>query len=251
MHAIRAAFKADKHVQFHGTCQILEDPLVTDQERVKKTIYEIWKITGYRFRKRGTKPDFGVARTKPAKRRPGPARARAPSRAIHWGWIATTARAACALQAFPGMLQEKKSSGFTSNTMMRTYSRRDCPQMHSAWTDMSEILWKRDKAQLPSAEVLLKEFGDGVDILDIHPPEGVEQLCWAMKKIIEPLKGKIVEIAVGATFMTEHDNAGFPLSYSLLSTTGSDDVGKRERTLEALVQKLRDKYGVKRPVSKR
>ncbi|KAJ7799551.1 hypothetical protein B0H14DRAFT_2616955 [Mycena olivaceomarginata] len=34
---------------FHGTCQIPEDPLITDKERVKITIYEIWKITGYRF----------------------------------------------------------------------------------------------------------------------------------------------------------------------------------------------------------
>ncbi|KAF8171339.1 hypothetical protein K438DRAFT_1852610 [Mycena galopus ATCC 62051] len=31
-HAIRAAFKANKHVQFHGTCQIPEDPLVTDKD---------------------------------------------------------------------------------------------------------------------------------------------------------------------------------------------------------------------------
>lgn len=45
----------------------------------------------------------------------------------------------------------------------------------------------------------MKEFGDEVDVLDVHPAEGVEQLCWAMKKIIELLKGKIVEIALDAT----------------------------------------------------
>ncbi|KAJ7444263.1 hypothetical protein B0H11DRAFT_2089753 [Mycena galericulata] len=72
-------------------------------------------------------------------------------------------------------------------------------QVHFAWTKMSEILWKRDEKQLPSAQILLNELGDDVDVLDVHPAEGVEQLCWAMKKIITPLRGKIVEIALDAT----------------------------------------------------
>lgn len=72
-------------------------------------------------------------------------------------------------------------------------------QVHFAWTQMSEILWKRDKMQLPSAETLLKELGDEVDVLAVPPADGVEQLCWAMKKIIQPLKGQIVEIAIDAT----------------------------------------------------
>ncbi|KAF7333353.1 SWIM-type domain-containing protein [Mycena venus] len=88
---------------------------------------------------------------------------------------------------------------------------------------MSEILWKRDKAQLPSAEILLKEFGDEVDGLD-------------------PLKGKIVEIAADAAYgtnskhlelyavMAEHDNAGFP--------------AVRKCALEAWAQELGDKYGL-------
>jgi hypothetical protein len=48
--ALRTAFQTKKHVEFNATCQIPEDPLVTDKERVKITIYEIWKATGYRFR---------------------------------------------------------------------------------------------------------------------------------------------------------------------------------------------------------
>jgi hypothetical protein len=72
-------------------------------------------------------------------------------------------------------------------------------QIHSAWSRMSEILWKRDTMQLPSAETLLKEFGDDVDVLDVHPAEGVEQLAWVMKKIMEPLHGKVVEIGMDAT----------------------------------------------------
>ena len=42
---------------------------------------------------------------------------------------------------------------------------------------MSEMLWKRDHMQLPSAKTLLTEFGDDVDVFEIKVAEGVEQLC--------------------------------------------------------------------------
>ncbi|KAI6030965.1 hypothetical protein F5J12DRAFT_779973 [Pisolithus orientalis] len=54
-------------------------------------------------------------------------------------------------------------------------------------------------------------------------PDGVEQICWGMKKISGMLEGKAVEIALDATYNTnakhlelysvlaEYDNAGFPL----------------------------------------
>jgi hypothetical protein len=64
---------------------------------------------------------------------------------------------------------------------------------------MSEILWKRDHLQLPSAETLLKEFVKDVDVFDVEVPEHVEQLCWGMKKIAAKLKGKVVEIGIDAT----------------------------------------------------
>ena len=35
-------------------------------------------------------------------------------------------------------------------------------QVHSAWTTMSETLWKRDKEQLPSVKLLLGELEDNV-----------------------------------------------------------------------------------------
>ncbi|KAK7005431.1 hypothetical protein R3P38DRAFT_2427601, partial [Favolaschia claudopus] len=53
--AIRGAFTGGKPVEFHGTCQIPEDPMVTDKERVKMTAHEIWKITGYRFKVKDNK----------------------------------------------------------------------------------------------------------------------------------------------------------------------------------------------------
>ena len=64
---------------------------------------------------------------------------------------------------------------------------------------MSEVLWKRDHSQLLSAEILLKEFGDDVDVFDVKTADGVQQLCWGMKKIASRLKGKIVEIGIDAT----------------------------------------------------
>lgn len=72
-------------------------------------------------------------------------------------------------------------------------------QVHKAWTKMSEILWKRDHLQLPSAEILLKEFRDDVDVFDIPVADGIQQLCWGMKKIAGRLKGKVVEIGIDAT----------------------------------------------------
>lgn len=74
-------------------------------------------------------------------------------------------------------------------------------QVHRAWTEMSEMLWKRDHLQLPSAEILLKEYGDDVDVFDIPVEDGVQQLCWGMKKIAAKLKGKVVEIGIDATCM--------------------------------------------------
>jgi hypothetical protein len=74
-------------------------------------------------------------------------------------------------------------------------------QVHKAWTSMSELLWKRDQIQLPSARILLSEFGDDVDVFDVGIPDGVQQLCWGMKKIAAKLKGRVVEIGIDATCM--------------------------------------------------
>ena len=64
---------------------------------------------------------------------------------------------------------------------------------------MSETLWRRDKEQLPSAETLLRGFGDDVNVFEVEEEEGVQQLCWGMKKIREKLRGKVAEIRVDAT----------------------------------------------------
>jgi hypothetical protein len=80
------------------------------------------------------------------------------------------------------------------------YQNITASQVHSAWTVMSEMLWKRDEKQLPSAKLLLEEFGDLVDIFHLEAvPEGVEQLCWGMSAIARPLKGLAAEVAFDAT----------------------------------------------------
>ena len=81
-------------------------------------------------------------------------------------------------------------------------------QVHAAWTVMSETLWKRAKEQLLSAETLLREFEDDVDVFDVPVEEGVEQLCWGMKKIGEKLRGKVVEIGIDAACECSEDSSG-------------------------------------------
>lgn len=73
-------------------------------------------------------------------------------------------------------------------------------QIHTAWREQSKIHWLRDEEQLPSAQKLLAEYGDDVDIFEpVDIPDGVEMLAWGMKQIAQPLKGKVVEIGMDAT----------------------------------------------------
>jgi hypothetical protein len=73
-------------------------------------------------------------------------------------------------------------------------------QVHTAWTKFSEPHWRKDDDQMLSAEMLLEEFEEDVDLFQPEDlPEGVEILCWGMKRIARPLEGKTVEIGVDAT----------------------------------------------------
>ncbi|KAI5989692.1 hypothetical protein EDD15DRAFT_2171139, partial [Pisolithus albus] len=121
-------------------------------------------------------------------------------------------------------------------------------QVRFAWMKMSEILWKKETNQLTSARLLLAECHD-IDVLDVTTLDGIEQLCWGMTAIAHWLSGKVVEIALklmkhgicrGSSNMSidntnarnlklysmlgEYDNAGFPLSYCLLSTATSIEI---------------------------
>ena len=80
------------------------------------------------------------------------------------------------------------------------YPQVSSAQIHTAWRELSKVHWHRDNLQLPSAKKLLAEYGDEVDVFEIENlPEAVEMLAWGIKKIMEPLKGKIAEVAIDAT----------------------------------------------------
>ena len=157
--------------------------------------------------------------------------------------------------------------------MQNVYPAVTANQVHKAWTTMSESLWKRNAEQLPSVKALLGEYKDDVDVLDVPVVNGVEQIAWAMKMIVGPLRGKIVEIGIDATcksqlkfeayrltrynldntnakhlklytVLGEYDNSSFPLSYCLLSTVSSIDEGKQMKALGAWVVLLHDQYGL-------
>lgn len=71
-------------------------------------------------------------------------------------------------------------------------------QVHKAWTEMSETLWKRAKDPMESARKLLAEYSDDVEVLELPTQDGVIQLAWVLKKIIKPLQG-VKEIALDST----------------------------------------------------
>ncbi|KAJ6611363.1 hypothetical protein B0H10DRAFT_2224139 [Mycena sp. CBHHK59/15] len=129
-------------------------------------------------------------------------------------------------------------------------------QIHRAWMEESAPFWRFDNDQLLSTKKLLEEHTDDIDIFEpMDIPEGVEMVCWGMKKIAMPLKGKIVEESEGTdntnskhlelySIMGEQEGAGFPLSYLLLSAAFSIDQGKRTKALTAWAKCVRDTYSI-------
>lgn len=79
------------------------------------------------------------------------------------------------------------------------YPNISATQVHAAWTTMLEELWKRDIDQLKSTKALLEELADDVEVWDVARDNGVEQLCFGMKKIARSLCDQVVEIALDAT----------------------------------------------------
>ncbi|KAJ7479127.1 hypothetical protein FB451DRAFT_1450936 [Mycena latifolia] len=250
-------FSKGPDVVFHGSYIIDHDPLVSDKERVQMTTNEIWKVSGYRFRvrdnqsmKTGYKTRLWCCQDADRKQKARPSAKEEARRRdtdgrrvivvrlehktahVHYYDVNMPADATAMLRAniewtTPVAMVGKVQASFPSVT---------AAQVHSAWTTMSEILWKRDKIQLTSAEILLREYSTEVDVFDVPHEEGVEQLCWGMKKIAGPLRGRIVEIGADATC--------FPLSYCLLSTASSIQLGKRKKALTNWAKILRDEYSI-------
>ncbi len=91
-------------------------------------------------------------------------------------------------------------------TIQQRWDNITASQIYSAWAKMSETIWKRCPEQLPSARALLDEYPDNIEeFKEITPPEGVEQLCFGLKRVLNGLRGKVVEIGLDATCKTAHD----------------------------------------------
>ncbi|KAJ6629647.1 hypothetical protein B0H10DRAFT_1764886, partial [Mycena sp. CBHHK59/15] len=278
--ALRADFKSGKAVDFHGTYDIAVDALVAPRDRVRMVAAEIWKIGGYRFTdhrklKSGHRTHFWCSQDAAHKKKSKVSQNPDIRNRDNVGMK----RYSCQSKLSISCQMKKDSEELTVTVKLQHTGKhisyvdvsmppaaldmiRDnvewltpvtmvskvqavfpdvtAAQIYRAWTEMSEIYWRREDVQLPSATKLLEEHGDDIDLFEPEGvPEGVEMLCWGMKKIAEPLRGKIVEIGVDTTYNTnskhlelysimgEQDGAGFPLSYLLLSTASSIDQGKR------------------------
>ncbi|KAJ3779611.1 hypothetical protein GGU10DRAFT_337877, partial [Lentinula aff. detonsa] len=104
---------------------------------------------------------------------------------------------------------------------------------------------------------LLAEYKDDIDVFDVgRLPDGVEMVCWGLKKINDELKGKVVEIGIDATYNTnsrhlelysmvfEYDNAGFPGTYCFLTTASAVEPGKRTKSIALWANAVKEHYGV-------
>ena len=151
------------------------------------------------------------------------------------------------------------------------YPEVSAAQVYNTWREHSQTYRRRDDLQLPSAKKFLTEFGDEVNAFEsVSVPQGMEMLAWGIKKIARPSTGKFFGISMDATcecasqvvksqakrnhtnskhlelysVMVEHDNAGFPLTYCLLSTATTIDHQKRLKALVAWTTYLRREYGI-------
>jgi hypothetical protein len=74
-------------------------------------------------------------------------------------------------------------------------------QVHRAWRELSEVLWRRDSDAVTSAVKLLEEYAkDGRACrLDITLPDGVTAVAWALPKIADRVAKMVKELAIDAT----------------------------------------------------
>ncbi|KAJ6483695.1 hypothetical protein DFH09DRAFT_1340301 [Mycena vulgaris] len=258
--ALRVEFLGGKAVEFSGSYTLRADPLVSPKKRVKMVAAEIWKVGGYRFTvkdhralKSGHRTRYWCSQDEVHKKK---SKASQDPDVRNRDTLGMKSQLTVSVQLRHGV----KHTPYVDVTMpeaaldiIRDNAEWSTPvelvgkvqaafpavsaqQIHRAWMEFSELYWRFDDAQLPSAEKLLQEHGDD--------------------KISGPLRGKIVEIGVDATYNTnskhlelysimgEYEGAGFPLSYLLLSTASSIDQGKRRKALTAWAKCVRNTYGI-------
>ncbi|EGO20838.1 hypothetical protein SERLADRAFT_417908 [Serpula lacrymans var. lacrymans S7.9] len=251
--ALQEDFKSRESVSFFGSYQLAEDPFVDDKKRVEMTISDIWKTTGYQFTvkdhtktQNGHKTRLWCCQDDGRKKKAKPSTKPDVKHCDHVGMQ----RFDCGSQL--NVLCVKCTSGTRVVTIRLKHEQRHKPyydvtippkaiqiirnniewstpvsitpkvqalyphitgkQVHRAWTEMGEVLWKKDPVQLISVYILLNNTNS--------------------KNL------KLYSV------LGEYDNAGFPLSYCVLSTASALDIGKRKVALTAWVKCLHDTYGV-------
>ncbi|KAJ7593158.1 hypothetical protein C8J56DRAFT_1045593 [Mycena floridula] len=254
---------------FSGCYSLDPDESISDRERTRISVQEVWAVTGYRFRIQdhkslnpGHKCQFWCCQDVNHKQREH--RSTKPGRTVRIFLRHAETHLPYYDVGLPGAVADiiwENLDKVTLSTLVtqiqQEYPAVTAAQIHRAWSTMSETVWKRDQDQLTSARILLKEFDD-IDYFTemAEPEEGIERLCFGLKPILNGLRGKIVKIGLDATYNTnssnlelysimgEYDNTGFLLTYCLLTTAQAVGIGKRKRALEAWAKVLRDKYGI-------
>ncbi|KAI9439429.1 hypothetical protein F5148DRAFT_1278386 [Russula earlei] len=262
---LRARCSASNYVDFHGTYPVKEDPLISPKQHVMMVAQEVWQLTGYRFmitsqdeaHKKKAKPSCkpGVKHLDHIRMKRYPCQSHLVITCIqkkagplhvmiilqhHMKHVLylDVSMPSEALKMIEEQVKWLTPSAMASR-VQASYPQVTSKQICKAWRELSQL-------QLPSARKLLAEYPEEADLFDVSGiPENMEIITWGIKKIVTPLKDHIVEIGMDATYntntthlelynlMAEHNNAGFPLSYCLISTAAAIDQGKRTNALAA------------------
>ncbi|KAJ7757209.1 hypothetical protein DFH07DRAFT_742226, partial [Mycena maculata] len=248
-----AQFK-DGSVDFHGAYPMAFDPLVSPRERVQMVTAEIREISHYRFTVRDHKKlknghhtrlwcSQDEARKKKFKSSDNPDirnRDMVGMKRYRCGsFLSVRCQGGEEEDAAPTITVKLKHSGkhvsyldismppaalamirdnvqwltlvAMVNKVQAAFPVVTAAQIHRVWMEMSELFWHFDDDQL-----LLTTCTDNTN-------------------------SKHLELY---SIMAEHDGAGFPLLYLLLSTASSIDQDKHTKSLTAWAKCVRDKYGV-------
>ncbi|KAJ6626462.1 hypothetical protein B0H10DRAFT_1998466, partial [Mycena sp. CBHHK59/15] len=219
---LHAEFKA-RDVDFHGTYAVAVDPVVTPKEHVEMVATEIWKISrsvkDHRKLKSGHRTCFWCSQDEAWKKKSKSSQNPDVSNRDNVGmkrytYIEGQQRTECdcatqarreahqlhrCVDAARGARHDSQECGVADTRCDGQQSAGDISSGHSRTNSPGldgneQDLLGHDDLQLPSAVKLLEEN------------EGVEMLCWGMKKVAGPLKGKIVAIGVDATCACERNN---------------------------------------------
>ncbi|KAJ3780538.1 hypothetical protein GGU10DRAFT_397768 [Lentinula aff. detonsa] len=243
------------HIEFAAEYTMPLDLVVSDKARVQMIQSEVWKITGYQFRyhhqmEAGYKTLFWCSQDAEQKKN---SRKREDEQVQNQDTVGMR-RFPC--QSKLTITSKNLNKYDESIKLVSIHIKHHHKHIHSAWSTMSQEIWKKDPDQLTSARKLLEDYGSLVDVFVASLEEGVTQISWGVKLIAMTInqKAEIVKIAMDATFetnqkhlelyciMMEVDGIGFPNSYYLLSTVDASVPGKPKRAIEHWVSQVRERY---------